>query len=73
MAEDLDQQEQQDPGGDGVEERLGPQAPDLHPAEGQTQVDGEPGDGAEQDRLGGGHGTGPPGSPMDLGRPKPAT
>jgi len=51
VGEDLNQQEQQDPGRGGVEERLGPQARHPDPAQRQAEVNGEPGDRAQQDRL----------------------
>jgi hypothetical protein len=54
VGEDLNQQEHQDPGRGGVEERLDPQAGGPDAAKRQAEVDGEPGDRAEEDRLRGG-------------------
>jgi hypothetical protein len=58
MAEDVDQQEHQDAGRQGVEERPAPLAGELDPPQRQPQEDRGPGDGAEQDRLSRGHSRG---------------
>jgi len=59
VGEDVKQQEHQDAGGGGVQERLGAQPLGAHAADGQAEVDGEAGDGAEQDGLCRGHGMAP--------------
>jgi hypothetical protein len=72
VAEDLEQQEHKDPGRGAVEERLGPQARGPDPAKRQAEVDGEPGDRAEEDRLRGGQRPAPLGTITELGLPKNA-
>jgi hypothetical protein len=52
VAEDLEQQEHQDPGRGGVQERPGLEAGQPDPAQWQAEEDGESGDRAKQDRLG---------------------
>jgi hypothetical protein len=66
VGQDVDQQEHQDAGRQSVEERPCPLAGEGDPAERQAEEDGGPGDGREQDRLGGRHGFGPPGDVVRL-------
>jgi hypothetical protein len=59
VAQDVDQQEHQDAGRQSVEERPAPLAGEGDPPEREAEEDGGPGDGREQDRLGGRHRSGP--------------
>jgi len=66
VAQDVDQQEHQDAGRQGVEERPAPLAGERDPPERQAEEDGGPGDGREHDRLGGRHGFAPLGDVVRL-------